>query len=363
MILAVGTTLGVVVLSLCMVLPVARLGLRWRPTFRFTGDARRSVGGLAGVAIVTVAAQQIALFIAVRLANDANKVALYTFTVAQTVYLVPWSVFALPVAMSVYPSLATSAATGDDDGFRRTLAAATRTVTLLSAFGAAALIAAATPLGRLFAAIASSTRPDPGVLALTFAAFAPSLIGYGLFALHSRALYARGQNRYAAIATITGWGVVVAASFALAQIMPVHLRPAALAGAELDRHDGPRGRAGGDYRGPDRPGIAGRTHPRGARRDRGRCRRGGRRDRGPAATPGPPGLARRYRSGHAVGSRRPWLSSGSSRCCWTARTSRPSSAGSGVDRRVADRVRYGGGDNGENAQIRSDNGDVERGMG
>ena len=67
LILAVGTTLGVVVLSLYLILPVARLGLRWRPTLRFTGDARRTVGGLAGVAIVTVAAQQIALFIAVRL--------------------------------------------------------------------------------------------------------------------------------------------------------------------------------------------------------------------------------------------------------------------------------------------------------
>jgi putative peptidoglycan lipid II flippase len=228
MILAVGTTLGVVVLSLCLIIPVARLGLRWSPTFRFTGDARRTVGGLAGVAIVTVAAQQIALFIAVRLANGASSVALYTFTVAQTVYLVPWSVLALPVAMSVYPGLATSSATGDDDGYRRMLATATRTVTLLSAFGAAALIAAATPLGRLFAAIADSTRPDPGVLALTFATFAPGLVGYGLFALHSRALYARSQNRYAAIATIAGWGTVVVASFVLAALMPVHFRPAAL---------------------------------------------------------------------------------------------------------------------------------------
>ncbi len=230
LILAIGTTLGVVALSLCLILPAARLGLRFRPTFRFTGDARRTVGSLAGVAVITVAAQQIALFVAVRLANDtpASTVALYTFTVAQTVYLVPWSVFALPIATSAYPSLATSAATGDDDAYRHTLASATRTVTLLSAFGAAALIAAATPLGRLFAVIASSTRPDAGVLALAFATFAPGLIGYGLFALHSRALYARAQNRYAAFATVAGWGTVIAASFVLAELMAPRLRPVAL---------------------------------------------------------------------------------------------------------------------------------------
>ena len=229
LILAIGTTLGVAVLGLCMVVPVARLGLRWRPTYRFSGEARDTVAGLAGVAIITVAAQQFALFIAVRLANSGgNQVSLYIFTLAQTVYLVPWSVFALPVAMSVYPALATSASIGDDDGYRRTLAGATRSVLLLSAFGAAALIAAATPLARLFAAVASGTEPTPSTLALAFATFAPGLVGYGLFALHSRALYARAQNRYAALATAIGWGVVIAASYALAASMPAHLRSVAL---------------------------------------------------------------------------------------------------------------------------------------
>jgi putative peptidoglycan lipid II flippase len=235
LILAVGTTLGVLVLALCLVPPVARLGLKFRPTLRFDGDARRTVGGLAGVAILTVAAQQLALFVAVRLANDANtatdKVSIYTFTLAQAVYLVPWSVLALPVATSVYPSLATAASTGDDAGYRRTLATATRSITLLSAFGAAALIATASPLARLLAAIASSTKPDPHTLGLAFATFAPGLIGYGLFALHSRALYARNQNRYAAIATLAGWGTVVAASFALASWMPARLRAVALTSA------------------------------------------------------------------------------------------------------------------------------------
>jgi putative peptidoglycan lipid II flippase len=180
--------------------------------------------------VITVVAQQLALFVAIRLANGkgVDPASVFEFTLAQTVYLVPWSVFALPVATSVYPSLATAAATGDDDGYRRTLATSTRSVLLLSALGAAALIAAATPLGNLFAWIASKTAPDPHTLALAFATFAPALLGYGLFALHSRALYARAQNRYAAIATLIGWGVVIAASFVLAATMPLHLRVVAL---------------------------------------------------------------------------------------------------------------------------------------
>jgi putative peptidoglycan lipid II flippase len=231
LILSVGTTLGVVVLSLCLVIPVRRLGLSYRPSMRFPADARRTVGPLAVVGVITVAAQQLTLAVAVRLANEGDTVSLFTFTLAQTIYLVPWAVLAVPVAISVYPALATAAATGDEAGYQRTLAAATRSVLLLSTFGAAALIAAATPIGRLFAAASRSADPNPGTLAAAVIAFAPGLIGYGLFALHSRALYARGLTRFAAVATVIGWGTVIATSYALAAWRPRSERVPALSAA------------------------------------------------------------------------------------------------------------------------------------
>jgi putative peptidoglycan lipid II flippase len=88
-------------------------------------------------------------------------------------------------------------------------------VALLSALGAAGMIAIAGPIARLFAATASQTRPDPSTLAAAIIAFAPGLVGYGLYALHSRTLFARGQNRYAAVATLAGWITVAVASVLL----------------------------------------------------------------------------------------------------------------------------------------------------
>ncbi|HEY7173333.1 MAG TPA: lipid II flippase MurJ [Micromonosporaceae bacterium] len=215
-ILAIGTTLGVVALSLSLVIPVRRLALPWRPTLRFDDVARRSVRGLAAVGVVTVVAQQLTLALATRLANSGTPPGtIYVLTLTQTIYLVPWSVLALPVATSVFPALASAYATGDPDSYRRTSAGATRTVALLSTLGGALLIAAAEPIARLFAATASSTRPDPSALEAAIIAFAPGLIGYGLYALHSRALFARGENRFAAIATLIGWGAVAAASVGL----------------------------------------------------------------------------------------------------------------------------------------------------
>jgi putative peptidoglycan lipid II flippase len=217
-ILAVGTTLGVAALALCLVIPVWRLGLRLRPAYAFDADAGAKVRGLAWVGVVTVAAQQLSLFLAVSLINLAEG-NLYIFTLAQSVYLVPWSVLALPVATASYPTMASAYAAGNEDTYRRTLASATRTVLLLSALAAALMIGAARPMAEVFAWLAGGTL-NIGAFTAALIAFAPGLIGYGLFALHSRALYARHQNRFAALATLIGWGAVAIASVVLALVLP-----------------------------------------------------------------------------------------------------------------------------------------------
>ena len=77
---------------------------------------------------------------------------------------------------------------------------------LVSCLGAALLAGAARQAARLFAAHSAATQ-----LALTFAAFAPGLIGYGLAANLSRVLFACGRNRVAALAMVGGWLLVIAA--------------------------------------------------------------------------------------------------------------------------------------------------------
>ncbi|OLB73268.1 MAG: hypothetical protein AUI14_26840 [Actinobacteria bacterium 13_2_20CM_2_71_6] len=224
LVLSVGTTLGVVVLSLCLVIPVRRLRLPWRPTLRFPPGQWRAIRELAWVGVVTVAAQQIALALTIALLNwRTGRGALVEFTQAQTVYLLPWAVLAVPVATSAYPALASASAAGDLDRFRAILAGATRGVLLLSALGAAALAALAWPAAWVYAHVAGKPAQVPG-LAATIVAFAPGLLGYGLFALHSRALYAHRQNRAAAQATLLGWGAVAALSVGLALTLPATVR-------------------------------------------------------------------------------------------------------------------------------------------
>ncbi len=232
LILSVGTTLAVAVLTLCLVIPVRRLRLGWQPGLRFEGGAARQVRGLAAVGVLTVLAQQLSLLAAIVLVTwGTPDGSLLLFTQAQTVYLLPWAVLAVPVATSAYPALARAYVQRDEPAFRSTLAGAGRSVLVLCGLGAGGLIAIARPVAGILASVARLSPARTDTLTATIIAFAPGLFGYGLFALYSRALYARGDNRVAARATLLGWGAVTVLSVVLALVLPVGVRvPAVAAG-------------------------------------------------------------------------------------------------------------------------------------
>jgi len=206
LILSVGTTLGVAVLALCLLIPLRRLRLRLRPTLRFPGDEGRQAIRLGWAGAVTIGSQQVMVVVVVGLAVSG---ALTLYNAAQTVFLLPWAVLAVPLATAVYPSLSAAASHGDEVAYRAALSATARSVMLLAGLGAAALIALAGPVAYLIDAAPASS----GIVG-----FAPGLFGYALFALLSRALYARGATRAAAFSTATGWLVAAVAALALAGI-------------------------------------------------------------------------------------------------------------------------------------------------
>ncbi|GGK36996.1 hypothetical protein GCM10010124_32020 [Pilimelia terevasa] len=223
LVLAGGTTAGVVVLSLCLVVPVRRLRLDWRPRYRLAPAVRRAAGGLAAAGLVAVAGQQVALVVTLNRARAGAPAGTVThITFAQTVYLLPWAVLAVPLATAAYPALAAAWSHGDAARYAGTLAATGRAVLLASGLGAALLAAGAQPAAALLA------QGSPA-MAAAVAGLAPGVLGFGAFALYSRALYARGAALRAALVTAVGWLAVVVASLALAAALPAADRALALA--------------------------------------------------------------------------------------------------------------------------------------
>ncbi|WBB69569.1 lipid II flippase MurJ [Micromonospora sp. WMMD812] len=217
LLLAGGTTLGVVVLSLSLLIPLRRLRLRLRPGYRFPADARARVGGLAVAGVVAVTAQQIALAVAINQVTYGARSNPGVYNTAQAIYFLPWAVLAVPLAVAAYPTLVAARAAGDERTYRETLAPAVRGVMLFSLLGAAALVGTAGPVGHFFFG-----QPEvAATAAAAIAGFAPGLVGYGLFAVLTRALYARGATRSATVATGVGWLTVPALAVLFGQVLPL----------------------------------------------------------------------------------------------------------------------------------------------
>jgi putative peptidoglycan lipid II flippase len=202
LVLSIGTTAGVAALVLTALGPALRLRLRLRPALRFPDGVARRVRGLAAVGVAALIAQDASLVAIIVLANGhGGQGALVLYNYGWQMFFVPYAVLAVPIATSAFPVLSA----GDGAGFDHTAASSTRAVMLVSWLGAALLAGAAIPAARLFVSGPGQARQ----LAVTFALFAPGLIGYGLAANASRVLFACHRSRVAAIALVSGWLAVI----------------------------------------------------------------------------------------------------------------------------------------------------------
>ncbi|WNB86797.1 lipid II flippase MurJ [Cellulomonas sp. ATA003] len=208
-----GTTAGVAAMSLPLLVPLRRTGVRLRPTLRFPPGVAVRARSLAAAGIGALLAQQVAVLAVLGLSRASGGEGAYpVFLYTQAVYYLPYAVLAVPLATSTFPRLAARASTGDLTGYARLAALTTRAVLVVAAAGAAALAAAAPAVGELFRSIG---RGDPALAvamgpALTW--MAPGLLGYALVFHVSRALYALERGRPAVLATAAGWLTVVVAS-------------------------------------------------------------------------------------------------------------------------------------------------------
>lgn len=224
LVLAWGTTAGVAVLSLPLLIPARATGWRWRPTYAFpAGDAGRAVR-LAGAGLSALLAQQVLVLTTVWLANhrgDDGTITVYSYI--QAVYLLPFAVLAVPIATTVVPSLAHAEGAGQD--WAATVARATRAVLAVTGLGAGVLLAVAEPVQGFFAAL-DGRRGGGRVstaalheLASGLSSYAPGLVGFGVLTLLTRVLYVRGGARRAGLVVAAGW--LVAAGYPAVRLAAV----------------------------------------------------------------------------------------------------------------------------------------------
>jgi putative peptidoglycan lipid II flippase len=226
-VLSVGTSIGVVVLALCQLPAVRRLGLTIRPTLRFPAGTAASVRSAAAAGAATLAAQQLAAAVMIRLANDHTPTGtLVVVVLAQAVYLLPWAVLTFPVATASFPRLATAWGAGERADYRRRLGFAVRAVVALAAGGTAVLVAVGQPARAILLGANASAAAQ---FAPAVTAFAIGLLGWSLVAVLGRALYAVHAMAASAVAQVLGQAVVIAADLVLCAVVAPEHRAVALA--------------------------------------------------------------------------------------------------------------------------------------
>jgi putative peptidoglycan lipid II flippase len=160
----------------------------------------------------------------------ANGVAggVVTWTFAYAFFLLPFSLFAVPVATTMFPSLARFHQRDRRADLGAALGRAVRATVVLLVGAAAALAALAWPIVRI-AVFGDAADGGLAPFAHAVAAFAPGLVGYGLVYLLTRASYAVDDARtpFVCVAIGTGAGVVV--MIVASVVAPTSERAAALA--------------------------------------------------------------------------------------------------------------------------------------
>ena len=222
-----GTTAGVAALSLPLLHPVVRSGVRVRPTLHLDRAVAWRALRLGGAGVWTLVAQQVSVLAVLALARSGGRtgtVAVYQYT--QAVYLLPYAVMAVPVATVVYPRLAAAfeedraGATGRAEDRRLSpaygfAASSTALVTAVSLAGAGALVGVSSGAERFF----SLLHADVDGMGASLLVLAPAVVGYALIYQVTRILFAADRASSAARVTVLGWLTVVGASAAAVRLM------------------------------------------------------------------------------------------------------------------------------------------------
>jgi putative peptidoglycan lipid II flippase len=203
LLIAGGTTVGVLAFSLVPALALRRLGLHWRPRWRPEHPAVRSMRTSFGWATLSIVGTLLPTAAALALGNGApGGVAVFVYAFA--FYVLPHSLIAVTIATTLSPRVAGSWQAGDVGEVRAAVDTAMRTTIPLLMLAGAGMLALAWPLTRLLAGVGQTASQGLAPIAHTLASFGPGLLGYGVAFVMTRVLFALGDVRRASVLMIAG---------------------------------------------------------------------------------------------------------------------------------------------------------------
>jgi putative peptidoglycan lipid II flippase len=209
LLLALGTTGGVLAMSAVPVVALRRAGHRLRPRLDVRDPQLRAVGRIGAWGAVMLAAAQVLIGVTLVLANRVEG-GVVAYSIAFTFFLLPHAVIAHPLYTALYPRLAAHVHAGDRGAFGADVAGGVRRLALFLLPASALLVVLAPPVLRLVH-LGALDKAGAALVARVLAAYAFGLLGYSAFQLLARASTAAGDARLPALVGVgmTGGGAVL----------------------------------------------------------------------------------------------------------------------------------------------------------
>lgn len=214
-----GTSLGVVALSLPLLIPLFRLGVRLRLTWSVPRAQLRKALELGGYGIGSLLVAQgymLAVLVMARWGGEVGTINVFQY--AQAIYMLPYALFTFPVATVVFPLLTRSEAGERHREFAELAAASSALIAALAVLGTGGLITVAPGMAAIF----SWNRPIPG-MEIAIVAMSPALLGYSLLYHLSRVLIACNRAVHTFVAALLGWGGATVTGWVLIVVLAPHL--------------------------------------------------------------------------------------------------------------------------------------------
>jgi putative peptidoglycan lipid II flippase len=225
--LAIGTTAGVVVMTLALLPSLAKVGFRYRPRLDLRNPRLTTALRLAGWTFLFVAVSQAGYLVVVRLSTGATAYTVYSY--GYIIFQLPYAIIAVSVITALLPRMSSHAADNRPDLVRADLAEGMRMSMAAIVPAALFLLALGRPVAVTVFQHGAVSMSDAVRIGDAISAFAVALVPFSLFQLQLRAFYAHQDSRTPALTNVAVVASNVGAALVLVALVPAEHRAVALA--------------------------------------------------------------------------------------------------------------------------------------
>ncbi|MGI6224649.1 MAG: murein biosynthesis integral membrane protein MurJ [Peptococcales bacterium] len=187
---SIGVVLGAALNFLVQVPALIKIGLKYKPVFNIKHPGVQKILILMVPVFIGLSVTHLNLFVNQFLASSLPQGMISALRAAQRIMQLPIGVFAIAVALAVFPTLTAHAARKEEKEFKVTMSLGVRTVIFITLPAAVGLIALRVPIVRVMFQQGEFTPFNTESTAYALFFYSLGLIGYSAQQVLNRAFYA-----------------------------------------------------------------------------------------------------------------------------------------------------------------------------